>query len=50
MALSGKEKTISPTPSTTTVGISVTVTDLIANLAKVLILEVIKPKPFYRSR
>jgi hypothetical protein len=50
MALLGKERTISPTPNTITVGISVTVTDLTANLAKVFVLEIIKPELFYKSR
>jgi hypothetical protein len=50
MALLGKERAVSPTLSTTTVGISVIVTDLTANLAKVPILEVAKPEPFYGSR
>jgi hypothetical protein len=50
MVLSGKERVISPTPSTITVGISVTVTDLIANLIKVSTPEIVKPESFYRSR
>jgi hypothetical protein len=50
MALLGKERAVSPTLSTTTVGISVTVADLTANLTKVSILEIAKPEPFYRSR
>jgi hypothetical protein len=50
MALLGKERAISPTPSTTTIKTSVTVTDLIAGLAKVSILKVVKPEPFYKSR
>jgi hypothetical protein len=50
MALSGKKRAISPTLSTTTVGISITVTDLTANLTKVLILKIVKPELFYRSR
>jgi hypothetical protein len=50
MALLGKERAVSPTPSTTTVEISVTVADLTANLVKVFILEIVKPEPFYRSR
>jgi hypothetical protein len=50
MALSGKKRTISPTPNTITIGISITVTDLTANLAKISILKIIKPEPFYRSR
>jgi hypothetical protein len=50
MAPSGKERAASPTPNTTTVGISITVTDLTANLAKVPILEIAKPELFYRSR
>jgi hypothetical protein len=50
MALLGKERAVSPTPNTTTIGTSVTVTDLITGLAKVSILEVVKPEPFYKSR
>jgi hypothetical protein len=50
MALSGKERAVSPTPSTTTIRTSVTVADLTAGLAKVPIPEVAKPEPFYRSR
>jgi hypothetical protein len=50
MALLGKERAVSPTLSTITVGISVTVIDLTANLAKIPILKVVKPEPFYRSR
>jgi hypothetical protein len=50
MAPLGKERAVSPTPNTTTIGISVTVTDLTANIFKVPILEVAKPEPFYRSR
>jgi hypothetical protein len=50
MAPLGKERAVSPTPSTTIIGTSVTVTDLIVGLAKVLILEVAKLEPFYRSR
>jgi hypothetical protein len=50
MALLGKERAVSPTLSTTTVEISVIIIDLIINLAKVLILEVAKPKSFYGSR
>jgi hypothetical protein len=49
MALLGKERAVSPTPNTTTVGISIIVTDLTANLVKVPILKVVKPEPFYRS-
>jgi hypothetical protein len=50
MAPSGKERTISPTPSTTIIRTSVTVTDLTANISKVPILEVAKPEPFYKLR
>jgi hypothetical protein len=50
MALSGKERAISLTPSTTTVGILVIIADLTATLAKVSIPEIAKPEPFYRSR
>jgi hypothetical protein len=50
MALLKKKKAVSPTPSMITVGISATVADLTANLAKVFILKVAKPEPFYRSR
>jgi hypothetical protein len=50
MASLRKERAVSPTPSTTTVGISVTITDLTANLAKVPILKIIKPESFYKSR
>jgi hypothetical protein len=50
MALLGKERAVSPTPSTTTIGTSVTVADLIANISKVPTLEVAKPEPFYGLR
>jgi hypothetical protein len=50
MALLKKERAINPILSTTTVGISVTVADLTANLVKVLILKIVKPEPFYGSR
>jgi hypothetical protein len=50
MALLEKKRAINPTPNTITVGISVTITDLTANLTKILILEVVKPEPFYKSR
>jgi hypothetical protein len=50
MALLGKERVISPIPSTTIIRTSVTVTDLTAGLAKVSILEVAKPEPFYGLR
>jgi hypothetical protein len=50
MALSEKERAVSPTPSTTTVGTSVIIADLVTNLAKIPILEIAKPEPFYRSR
>jgi hypothetical protein len=50
MAPLRKERVINPTPSTTTIRISVTVTDLIANISKIPILEVAKPEPFYGLR
>jgi hypothetical protein len=50
MALLEKERVVSPTPSTTTIGTSVTVADLIISLAKVPILEVAKLEPFYKLR
>jgi hypothetical protein len=50
MALLRKERAVSFTPSTTIIGISVIVTDLIVNIFKVPIPEVAKPEPFYRSR
>jgi hypothetical protein len=50
MAPLGKEKAVSPTPSTTIIRISVTVADLTANISKVPILEVAKPEPFYGLR
>jgi hypothetical protein len=50
MALLGKKRAVSPTLNTTTIGISVIVTDLTANLTKVLIPEVAKPEPIYGSR
>jgi hypothetical protein len=50
MALLRKERAVNSTPSTTTIKTSVIVADLIAGLAKVSILEVVKPEPFYRSR
>jgi hypothetical protein len=50
MAPSGKERAVSFIPSTTTVRTSATVADLTVYLAKVLILKVAKPEPFYRSR
>jgi hypothetical protein len=50
MALLGKERASSPILSTTTVGISVIIADLIANLVKVPISKVAKPEPFYRLR
>jgi hypothetical protein len=50
MAPLGKERAVSPTLNTITVEISVTVADLIANLAKVPTPEIVKPEPFYRSR
>jgi hypothetical protein len=48
MAPSGKKKAISPTPSTITIGISVTVTDLTANISKIPTPKIAKPEPFYR--
>jgi hypothetical protein len=50
MALLGKERAVSPTPSTIIIGISVTVADLVANIFKVPVLEVAKSEPFYRLR
>jgi hypothetical protein len=50
MALLGKKRAISPTFSTTTIRTSVTVINLTAGLAKIFILEVAKPEPFYRLR
>jgi hypothetical protein len=50
MAPLGKKKAISPTPSTTIIGTSATVTDLTAGLTKVPILKVAKLESFYRSR
>jgi hypothetical protein len=50
MAPSGKERAINLTPNTTTIGISVTVTDLITNISKALTLKVAKPELFYRLR
>jgi hypothetical protein len=50
MALLGKERAISPTPSTIIIGTSVTVTDLTANISKVPVPEVAKPEPFYGLR
>jgi hypothetical protein len=50
MALLGKERAVSPIPSTTTIGTSVIIADLTAGLAKVPVLEVVKPEPFYRLR
>jgi hypothetical protein len=48
MALLGKERAISPTPNTIIIRISVTVTDLIANIFKVPAPEVAKPESFYK--
>jgi hypothetical protein len=48
MALLEKKRAASPIPNTTTIEISATVTDLIANIFKALILEMAKPEPFYR--
>jgi hypothetical protein len=48
MALLGKERAISPTPSTIIIRTSATVADLTANISKVPVLEVAKPEPFYR--
>jgi hypothetical protein len=50
MALLGKEKAVSPTPSTTTIRTSVIITDLTANIFKAPVSEVAKPEPFYGSR
>jgi hypothetical protein len=50
MALLGKERAVSPIPSTTTIRTSATVTDLTANISKVLIPEVAKSEPFYKLR
>jgi hypothetical protein len=50
MALLGKERVISLTLNTITIGISVIVTDLIAGLVKIPTPEVAKPEPFYRLR
>jgi hypothetical protein len=50
MALLGKERAASSIPSTITVGISAIVIDLIANISKVFVLEVVKPELFYGSR
>jgi hypothetical protein len=50
MALLGKKRAISPTPSTIIIRTSVTVTDLIINIFKIPILKVVKPEPFYRLR
>jgi hypothetical protein len=50
MALLGKERAVSPTPSTATIRTSVIIADLTAGLAKVLVLKITKPEPFYRSR
>jgi hypothetical protein len=50
MALLGKERAVSPTPSTTIIGTSVTVADLIANIFKAPIPEVAKPELFYGLR
>jgi hypothetical protein len=48
MALLGKKRAVSPTLSTTTIGTSITVTDLIAGLVKILIPKIAKLEPFYR--
>jgi hypothetical protein len=48
MVLLGKERAVSPTPSTTIIRTSVTIADLIANISKVSIPEIAKPEPFYR--
>jgi hypothetical protein len=50
MALVGKERAVSSTPSTTTIGTSVIIIDLIINISKVPVLEIVKPEPFYGSR
>jgi hypothetical protein len=49
MALLGKERAASLTLNTIIIGTSVTVADLIANISKAPILEVVKPEPFYGS-
>jgi hypothetical protein len=48
MALLGKERVVSPTPSTTIIRISVTVTDLTTNISKAPVLEIVKPESFYK--
>jgi hypothetical protein len=50
MAPSGKERAVSPTPSTTTIRISATIADLTANISKAPAPEVAKPEPFYGLR
>jgi hypothetical protein len=50
MALSGKKRAASPILSTIIIRTSATVTDLIANISKIPILEMAKPEPFYGSR
>jgi hypothetical protein len=50
MALVGKERAVSSTPSTTTIGTSVIVTDLITNIFKVSVPKIAKSEPFYGSR
>jgi hypothetical protein len=50
MALLGKERAVSPTPNTITIGISATITDLTANISKIPVPEVAKPEPFYGLR
>jgi hypothetical protein len=50
MALSGKKRAVSPTPSTTTIRISVTMADLITNISKAPVLEMAKSEPFYGLR
>jgi hypothetical protein len=50
MALLRKERAVNPIPNTTTIGISIIVTDLIINISKIPISEMAKPEPFYRLR
>jgi hypothetical protein len=50
MVLLRKERVISPILSTTIIRTSVIIADLTANISKVFILEIAKPKPFYRLR
>jgi hypothetical protein len=50
MVLLGKERAISPTPSTTIINTSVIITDLITNISKAPVPEIAKPEPFYKLR